>query len=168
MKLWLNKNKYYYFLIVAAQPGQVVKLAVWRTGREFEVKPTIIEWPRQQWDRLNAPIETTPVEPAIPPNLGLNLAEVTDEVRAKYGLEQGQTGVLVAGVMANTDAADRGLATGDVILRVQDQPVASPQAVQAVIDAVREQKRSFAVMLVLPKVQQLPGPKWMALRVASG
>jgi len=154
--------------IVAAQPGQVVKLAVWRTGREFEVKPTIIEWPRQQWDRLNAPIETTPVEPAIPPNLGLNLAEVTDEVRAKYGLEQGQTGVLVAGVMANTDAADRGLATGDVILRVQDQPVASPQAVQAVIDAVREQKRSFAVMLVLPKVQQLPGPKWMALRVASG
>jgi len=72
--------------------------------------------------------------------------------------------------MANTDAADRGLVTGDVILRVQDQPVATPQSVQAVIDAVREQKRAFAVMLVLPKVQQsaLPGPKWMALRVAAG
>jgi len=154
--------------IVTAHPGETVKLTVWRAGHEFETKPTIIEWPRQLWDRLNAPIETAPVEPAIPPNLGLSLVEVTDEVRAKYGLEQGQTGVLVAGVMANTDAADRGLATGDVILRVQDQPVASPQSVQAVIDSVREQKRTFAVMLVLPKVQQLPGPKWMALRVASG
>jgi hypothetical protein len=57
-----------------------------------------------------------------------------------------------------------------VILRVQDRPVATPQSVQAVIDAVREQKRAFAVMLVLPKAQQspFPGPKWMALRVASG
>ena len=154
--------------IVAAQPGQTVKLTVWRPGHEFVVKATIIEWPKQQWDRLNAPIESAPVAPAIPPNLGLSLAEVTDELRAKYGLEPGQTGVLVAGVMANTDAADRGLATGDVILRVQDQPVASPQAVQAAIDAVREQKRPFAAMLVLPKVQQLPGPKWMAVRVASG
>jgi serine protease Do len=153
-----------------AQSGQTVKLTVWRAGREFEVRPTIIEWPKPLWDRLNAPIETAPVETAIPPNLGLSLAEVTDDLRAKYGLEPGQTGVLVAGVMSNTDAADRGLATGDVILRVQDRPVATPQSVQAVIDAVREQKRAFAVMLVLPKAQQspFPGPKWMALRVASG
>jgi len=156
--------------IVMAPPGETVKLTVWRAGHEFEVRTTIIEWPKPLWDRLNAPIETAPVEPAIPPNLGLSLAEVTDDLRAKYGLEPGQTGVLVAGVMSNTDAADRGLATGDVILRVQDRPVATPQSVQAVIDAVREQKRAFAVMLVLPKAQQspFPGPKWMALRVASG
>jgi len=155
--------------IVMAPPGETVKLTVWRAGHEFEVRPTIIEWPKPLWDRLNGS-ETAPLAPAIPSNLGLSLAGMSDNLRAKYGLEPGQTGALVAGVMANTDAADRGLVTGDVILRVQDQPVATPQSVQAVIDAVREQKRAFAVMLVLPKVQQsaLPGPKWMALRVAAG
>ena len=76
-----------------------------------------------------------------------------------------QAGVLIDGVTAGTDAFDRGLVPGDVILRVQDADVQSPQQVQAAIDAARAQHKEFVLALVVPKKQQTPGPRWMALRI---
>lgn len=74
--------------------------------------------------------------------------------------------MLVDGVAAGTDAFDRGLVPGDVILRVQDSEVSSPQQVQAAVDAARAQHKAFILALVLPKVQTTPGPRWIALRVS--
>ena len=54
------------------------------------------------------------------------------------------------------------MADGDVILRVQNQPVATPDEVWAGVDAARADKRDFVLMLVLPKVRDVPGPKWLA------
>jgi S1-C subfamily serine protease len=79
-----------------------------------------------------------------------------------------QAGVLVDGVAAGTDAFDRGLAPGDVILRVEDTDVGSPKEVQAAVDAARTQHKAFVLALVLAKVQQSPGPRWMAFRVPDG
>ena len=42
-----------------------------------------------------------------------------------------------------------------------------PQEVQAAVDAARAQHKAFVLALVLPKVEQNPGPRWMALRVAD-
>jgi hypothetical protein len=39
--------------------------------------------------------------------------------------------------------------------------------VQHVVDAARAQHRPFVLALLLPKVNQVPGPHWMALRVAD-
>src|SRR5208337_4874249 len=100
--------------------------------------------------------------------LGLSLSTLTSGLRAHYGLQMQQAGVLVDGVAAGTDAFDRGLAPGDVILRVQDIDVGSPQQVQAAVDAARAQHKAFILALVLPKVQQSPGPRWMAFRVTDG
>jgi C-terminal processing protease CtpA/Prc len=75
--------------------------------------------------------------------------------------------VLITGVVAGSDAARRGAVAGDVILRVQDTPVATPSDVQHALLAVREEKRPFVMMLVLPKVRKVPGPRWVTLRVAS-
>ena len=57
------------------------------------------------------------------------------------------------------------MANGDVILRVQEKSVATPDEVRAGIDAVRAANRAHAMMLVLPKKSDVPGPKWVALRV---
>jgi hypothetical protein len=55
-----------------------------------------------------------------------------------------------------------------VILRVQDTDVGSPQAVQAAVDAARAQHKAFVLARVLAKVQQSPGPRWMAFKVTDG
>jgi hypothetical protein len=48
---------------------------------------------------------------------------------------------------------------------VQDNPVASPAEVKAGIETARAEKRQYVLMLVLPKVRDVPGPKWVALLI---
>jgi serine protease Do len=101
----------------------------------------------------------------VPANLGLSLSMLTADQRARYGMQMQQAGVLVAGIAAGTDAFDRGLAPGDVILRVQGTDVRSPEEEQAAVDAARTEHKSFVLVLVLPKAEQDSVPRWMALKI---
>jgi serine protease Do len=103
----------------------------------------------------------------VPADLGLSLSTLTADQRTRYGLQMQQAGVLVAGVAAGTDAFDRGLAPGDVILRVQGTDVHSPQEEQAAVDAARAQHKAFVLALVLPKAEQDPAARWIALKVTD-
>jgi serine protease Do len=100
-------------------------------------------------------------------NLGLSLSTLTADVRAHPGLQPQQAGVLVVAVAAGTDAFDRGLVPGDVILRVQDADVSSPQEVEAAVETARARHKAFILALVLPKVEQNSSPRWMALNVTD-
>ena len=70
-------------------------------------------------------------------------------------------------VLPDSDPAHRGLVNGDIILRVQDKAVATPDQVQQGIDAARGDNREYVLMLVLPKVRDVPGPKWLPLRIST-
>ena len=109
---------------------------------------TIESWPRSQWDKRDAPM--TPERPklTIPPDLGLTLSVVPTNERAQLGLEDGLSGVLIISVFGGSDAAERGMMDGDVILRVQDRSMATPTDVQEAIKAVRGDHRPFVMMLV--------------------
>ena len=76
-----------------------------------------------------------------------------------------QKGVLVRSVGADSDPARKGMVDGDVILRVQDQPVGTPADVMTGVATARSGKRDYVLMLVWPKVRATPGPKWVALEV---
>jgi serine protease Do len=73
----------------------------------------------------------------------------------------------VTNVAANSDPAQKGITNGDIILRVQDKPVATPDEVRASIEAARASKREYVLLLVLPKKSDVPGPKWFALQLAT-
>jgi serine protease Do len=147
--------------------GQPVPVTVLRAGSEQALKVTPVAWP--QTETASASGSTQAASPAmlVPPNLGLSLGTLTPDRRAHYGLQMGQNGVLIDGVTAGTDAFDRGLVPGDVILRVQGTDVGEPQQIQAAIDTARSQHKTFILALVLPKVQQIPGPRWTVLRVSA-
>ena len=78
-----------------------------------------------------------------------------------------QAGILITGVAAGTDAAQRGVVTGDVILRIDSKTVSSPGDVKTALDVARADKRDFVVALIQPKVSTKPGPEWVALRVTD-
>ncbi len=148
--------------------GQAVPITMLRAGQAQNLLVTPAEWPGTVI--TSAAVASQAPEPTVrvPPNLGISLSTLTAELRARQGLHMQQAGVLVEGVAAGTDAFDRGLAPGDVILRVQDTDVGSPQEVTAAVDAARTQHKAFVLALVLAKVQQSPGARWMALRVTDG
>jgi serine protease Do len=148
--------------------GDTVQVALLHDGIQRMLPVTIESWPRSQWDKRDAPM--TPERPklTIPPDLGLTLSAVPTSERAQLGLEDGLSGVLIISVLGGSDAAERGMLDGDVILRVQDRPTTTPTDVQEAITAVRSDHRPFVMMLVLPKARKTPGPTWVTLRLPPG
>lgn len=153
--------------IVHTPAGKTVPLLVRRSGEERTLPVTIDAWPRNQWDTRDAPTLTQRPKVTIPPDLGLSLSVLAAEDKPKLGLANDPSGVLVTSVAPGSDSAHRGMATGDVILRVQDKPVTTPGEVQSAVDAARGTKREFVLMLVLPKLGDVPGPKWVPLRLGT-
>jgi serine protease Do len=153
--------------IAGTQVGDTITMRVRREGDERDLSLATMEWPRNQWDTLDAPVTAQRPKIVIPPDLGLTLTPVPAEKRAELKVPDGVNAVLVTGVAPGSDPANRGVTTGDVILRVQDRPVTTPTEVQAAIDAARSAKRDYVLMLVLPKVQTVPGPKWIPLLVGK-
>jgi serine protease Do len=153
--------------IAQAAVGERIILTVRHDGQERVVPVTVEVWPRNQWDARDAPTQVERPKVTIPPDLGLSLSILGPEERTKMELEDGLNGVLVTNVAPNSDSLLRGMASGDIILRVQDKTVATPADVQSAVDAARAGKRDFVLMLVLPKVRNPPGPKWVALRLGT-
>jgi serine protease Do len=149
--------------------GHTVPVMVLRDGRELTMSVTPGDWPKSlelygAWSG-QAP---RPVM-LVPADLGLSLRALTADQRTQHGLSAQQAGVLIGSVAADTDAFERGLVSGDVILRAQNTDVHTPEEFQAAVDAARAAHKAFILALVLPKVQQTaPGPQWMALRVQEG
>jgi serine protease Do len=145
--------------------GKTVPVVVLRNGVEHSFQVTIDPWPRAKWEERDAPTAALEPKATIPPNLGLTLAAIQPSQRSKLGLDDGMNGTLISAVQPNSDAARRGAVAGDIILRVQGNNVTSPADVQHAIAAARAEQRNFVMMLVLPKVQTVPGPRWVTLRL---
>jgi serine protease Do len=146
--------------------GNPVALLVQRNGQERTVTVTPAIWPRNQWDARDAPSQAQRPKLAIPPDLGLSLSASKDALK-RSELEVGLNGVLITAVMPGSDAARRGITSGDVILQVQDKVVATPADVQSNIEAARASKREYVLMLVLAQARELPGPKWVTLQLGG-
>ncbi|MFL5254788.1 MAG: trypsin-like peptidase domain-containing protein [Rhodopila sp.] len=153
--------------IAETHVGDAITLSVIRNNKELDIPVTTQQWPQDQWNDRDAPLQVRKPELVIPRDLGLSLSAIEPAKKISMGLEDGLTGVLITGVLPHSDPAARGLTSGDIILRVWDKPVDTPEAVQASIDAARTEHRNFMMFLVLPKVQNVLGPKWVALQLGS-
>jgi serine protease Do len=154
---------------IATTPiGQEMAVSLWRDGKPATLNVTVKEWPRAAWEKLDPPISMAGPEPVVPQNLGMTLAALTDPDRALPGFPRARNGVKVKAVAAGSDAAQRGLTAGDIILRVQEKAIANVADMRSALDAAREAHAKFVMMLILPKTQKNPGPIWIALRLSDG
>ena len=60
------------------------------------------------------------------PWLGVEVQELTEELKGHFGLAQKAVGVLVNDVVDGSPAAKAGLKRGDIILSLEDMPISSP------------------------------------------
>ena len=80
--------------------------------------------------------------------MGLGLAAVTPEMRRSYNLEGSVEGVLITRVDPNSDAAEKGLEPGDILVSVGNRVVHTPQEVQSRIADAHAQGRKSVLLLV--------------------
>jgi serine protease Do len=95
---------------------------------------------------------------------GLKLAEITPELRTKFGLPEDARGVVITDVVASSDAADRGLRAGDVIYEVNQADVGSPADVEANVDKAKKAGRKW----VLLGVSRQGNLQFVPLKVTEG
>ncbi|MDP2411583.1 MAG: Do family serine endopeptidase [Pseudolabrys sp.] len=143
--------------IGALAPKANVKLGVVQKGTEKTINLTLGELPNTTEARATGPGNDDD-NGADVGRLGLTLAPAARVAGA------GSEGVVVTGVDAAGAAAERGFATGDVILEVGGQAVSTPADVRKVVNTARtEGKRT-----VLLRVKKGDNTRFVALPVGRG
>jgi serine protease Do len=113
--------------------GDVARLDVFRDGKERQIDVHTALRPSEsqlaqnggtgedQGGDIGAGTHPTPGAPI----LGMNLAPINPAARQEFNLSDSARGVVVASVKSSSDASDKGLQRGDVIVRAGDREVAS-------------------------------------------
>lgn len=99
--------------------------------------------------------------------LGMTLRPVDDRSRARFKLPAKiGKGLLVMQVAAESQAAEKGIVEGDVIVEVGGKEVATPEQAAAQIAAFRARGRKAVPLLVLSRAMRYE-PRFIALRLPA-
>ncbi len=79
--------------------------------------------------------------------LGISLAEITTYNRQKYNISEELSGVLIVDV--DSEASQSGLQAGDLISKINHQPVKTVEEVKKIIDVAKEQKQEYILLSLL-------------------
>ncbi len=137
--------------MVAATPvGKDVPIAIIRKGKE-ETKTVKLgrleDGEKVQSASANKPAAET-AKPAVITALGLEFSPQTDELRKRYSIKDGLKGVIITKVDANSNAADKRILVGELIVEVGQEPVNAPQDVTKRLDALKKEGKKSALLLV--------------------
>jgi serine protease Do len=143
--------------------GETDPVTVWRDGKELTVSATVGEWASERPPADDAAAKPAKAQHVQSADLGLQTAEITEELRTKYKLPADQSGIVITGVTPSSAADETGLTAGDVILRVQQEPVASTADMLAMFKQVRSAQRRHVVVLV----QDHNGLHWVPLNLGT-
>ena len=141
-------------IVADTPPGQVVDVKVFRDGKEVGLKVEVgllkdaevaaaadEDGGKQEGDRVEP-------EPGAPSLFGLTIGPVTDEARKTYSIESTVQGVLVTGVAPGSEAEQKSVRPGDVIVQVSQKDVGAPEEVGARIEELKAQGRRSVMFLV--------------------
>ena len=93
--------------------------------------------------------EGTPEEKSVvKKTLGLDLSNLTDDLRKRYKIKDSVKGVVITAVEDGSAAADKRLAPGDVIVELGQEPVSNAADVQKKIDQFKKDGRKSALLLI--------------------
>ena len=143
------------FLIANTTVGARVPLEVIRGGRREAVTVVVGERPTEEQlaQQVGGTGDGTGGNSVPGPALGtqaigLTLQPLTPELGRRSNLPASARGVIITAVDSSSDASDKGLRPGYLIMSVNQVPVTSPAQVLAAVDAARRAGRKSVLLLV--------------------
>jgi serine protease Do len=128
--------------------GKSASFSIYRDGKKDNVQVMIAS---RKEDQVASNGNPSDVPASIAPTgkaMGLGLSAMTPDVRHAYNLNDNVQGVLITKVDPDSDAADKGLQPGDVLLTVGNKAVRSPQDVEKSVAAAHSAGRKSVLLLV--------------------
>jgi serine protease Do len=89
-----------------------------------------------------------PDRSVVKKTLGIELSNMSDELRKRYAIKDTVKGIVITGVDANSPAAEKRLSPGDVIIEIAQEAVGNAEDFQAKIDKLKKEGRKSALLLV--------------------
>jgi serine protease Do len=143
-------------LVAQTRSGDVMHLQVLRSGKPLtlDVRSGIRPSEQQlaQADNDNgpdrqgsAPDSPTPPRPTA---LGMSYGPLDDNARRRFGVSPNVRGVVIESVQSSSDAGEKGVRRGDVIVRAGDKPAASPADIPAAVDQAKKEGRTSVLLQI--------------------
>src|SRR5438093_8846173 len=130
--------------------GKEVDVVIIRKGAEETRKVTLGRL--EDNDKAQQAAAKTKDEPAEKPvtqkALGLDLATLSKDLRTKYKIKESVKGVIITGVDGSSDAAEKRLSAGDVIVEVAQEAVANAADIKKRVDQLKKDGKKSALLLV--------------------
>lgn len=129
--------------------GKEVDVIIIRKGREETKKVTLGRL--QDPEKVQAAVKTDepPPEKLVTQKaLGLDLAVLNKDLRTRYKIKESVKGVVVTNVDASSDAAEKRLSAGDVIVEVAQEAVSSGADIQKRVDQLKKDGKKSVLLLV--------------------
>ncbi len=138
--------------IVSQTPvGQSVDVELLRGGKKKTIKVTVGRLVDDD-DKPDAPATTPKADGGkksdITSLIGLKVSALTDELRAKYGLDAKMKGVVVVEIDPQSAAAQKSIKAGDVIVEAAQDPVTTPEDIVRSIEKVKKAGRKAVLLRV--------------------
>ncbi|MEL6234406.1 MAG: Do family serine endopeptidase, partial [Pseudomonadota bacterium] len=150
--------------MVAETPvGKEVEVIVFREGETVTLAITLGRLEEGEVVAERDPGETAPrpdrdVDVDV---LGMTLSQLSDRAREQFGLDGDAIGVVVVDVAPDSQAFEKGMRPGDLVLEVGQEDVRRPRDVARRVEAARDAGRNSILLLV----QREGEPRFVALRL---
>jgi serine protease Do len=136
--------------VVADTPvGKAVDVVVIRKGAEQTMKVTL---GRLEDGDKAVPVSNKTQEPVEKPvtqkALGLDLATLSKDLRSRYKIKDSVKGVIITNVDNASDAAEKRLSAGEVIVEVAQEAVNSAADVKKRVDQLKKDGKKSVLLLV--------------------
>lgn len=140
-------------IVAETEIDSEINVTYWRDGKEHKTTIIIGELEKAEESGIinNETITSsndTQTDDVKLNELGLTVKSLSPVDREKYGISESTNGVLITKVTNNSEAAEKGLGAGEVILEVNQKPVTKISDLRAAISNAKKSKRHSVLLLV--------------------
>ena len=135
--------------IVADTPvGRDVEVVIVRKGKEEKKTVKLGRLDDEKPVKASATPAPADDKSVVQKSLGLQLSNMSDELRKKYKIKDAVKGVVITGVDAASVASDKRLTAGSTIVAIEQEQMTGAAEVQKKVDALKKAGKKTALLLV--------------------
>ncbi len=144
----IKEMKYLPRIVAENDIGAKVELKYWRDNKVHSTKVIIGELEKAEEEGLLSS-STKSIENNVEiPLLGLTLIEIDKNLRSQYNIAKSVEGVAIREVKPMSEASNKGLSEGNVIIEINQQPISKPQEIIDIIEKAKKNGRSSVLLLI--------------------
>lgn len=136
--------------VAETEIGTKAKVKFWRDGKINDTTVTIGELEQAEEEGLvtTGPKESAETTGITIDNVGVSVSGLTDDHRDEYNIAADVEGVVITKVEDLSEAAEKGLLPGDVIIEINQQAISDPLDAKDIIEKAEKGGRRSVLLLV--------------------